>query len=167
MRVIGIDPGFDRCGVAVAELSGGKERLLFSTCIETPRTALFGERLRIVGQSVEEIIDAQRPAALALETLFFNQNRSTAFKVAEVRGMLLYIAATRGLSIYEYSPQAVKIAITGHGASNKGAMATMIERLYRPQTPISRDDEYDAIAVAMTCLTHDGRRTLDEPRLST
>lgn len=159
LRVIGIDPGYDRCGVAIAEKDNGREVLLFSTCITTNKSDLFSERVRQVIEGITTVIETYTPAALALETLFFNQNRKTALQVAEVRGAILHTAASRGIAIHEYSPQAVKIAITGHGKSDKQSVAAMIERLYHPKTAIQYDDEYDAIAIAMTALAHTASRT--------
>ena len=71
LRVIGIDPGYDRCGVAIAEKDNGREVLLFSTCITTNKSDLFSERVRQVIEGITTVIETYTPAALALETLFF------------------------------------------------------------------------------------------------
>ena len=72
--------------------------------------------------------------------------------MAEVRGMLTYIAAARGLPLYQYTPAEVKIATTGYGASDKRAVAAMVPRLVALPAKKRLDDELDAIAVGITCL---------------
>jgi crossover junction endodeoxyribonuclease RuvC len=153
MRILGIDPGYDRCGVAIVEkLPRASEQLLFSACITTSPQTPFIERLNHVGSELAGVITQFTPERASFETLFFSTNRKTAMRVAEARGMLLYVCISHGLDVYEYSPQAVKIALTGHGASEKSAVARMVDRLMRPPHPIGHDDEYDAIAIALTCM---------------
>lgn len=154
MRMVGVDPGFDRCGIAVMERWGVTERLLHSECVESSKKDAFPKRLKAVGDRLNTIITEFTPTAIAFETLFFNANVKTALRVAEVRGVLEYVAERNGLHIYEYSPQAVKIAVTGYGKSDKAAVEAMVERLVRPEKPIRFDDEYDAIAIALTALAH-------------
>ncbi len=154
MRVLAFDPGFERLGVAVIEKSGNTETLLFSDCIRTKATLSFAERLSELGSAVEKIIQKWGPKAVAIENLYFENNAKTAMNVAAVRGMLLYIAASHGLPIHEYTPLQVKVAITGYGKSDKSAVAHMVSRLIvLPKTPNKRlDDELDAIAIGLTCL---------------
>ena len=157
MRVLAIDPGFDRCGVAVLEYVDGKEQLLFSTCIETNKKNIRAKRLEQIGTSLSEIIANHTPTALGIETLFFNKNITTGIGVAEARGVALYIAARQGLAIYEHGPQEVKVAVTGYGNSDKAAVYAMIQRLVPNIPKKAKDDEYDAIAVGITTLAQHGR----------
>lgn len=161
MRVVGIDPGFGRCGVAVLERCGGVETIIFSTCIETVREDSFYTRAKIVGTAFEAVMDEHQPTALAVETLFFNTNQKTALQVAEMRGILIYEGLRRGLPVFEYSPQTVKLAITGFGASDKRAVAAMVHKIYKLEKALSQDDEYDAIAVAATHLAHQRNTHID------
>ncbi|OHA89587.1 MAG: crossover junction endodeoxyribonuclease RuvC [Candidatus Zambryskibacteria bacterium RIFCSPHIGHO2_02_FULL_43_14] len=149
-RVIAIDPGFDRIGVAVLD----NNEILYSYCIETDRKLPHDKRLLNIGQSVKAVIKKWKPQTLAIENLFFNQNTSTAFKVSEARGVILYEASLAGLKIYEYSPQTVKMAVTGYGKANKIQMATMVKKLVNlPEKSSKRlDDEIDAIALGITHL---------------
>lgn len=157
MRVLAIDPGYDRLGVAVMELVNGSEVLVYSTCIETSRTLTLPERLLELGTALGTVMDTHGPNTLAIETLFFNKNITTGIGVAQARGVVLYLAKVRGYQVYEFGPQEVKIAVTGYGASDKTAMYAMVKRLV-PSTPTqARDDEYDAIAVGITCLAQHGR----------
>jgi crossover junction endodeoxyribonuclease RuvC len=157
MRVLAIDPGYDRVGVAVMEYQQGKERLIFSHCIETNKQDSLSDRLMAVGNAVETLIKAHTPTTVAIETLFFNKNIKTAITVAEARGIILYIAKKAGCTVYEFGPQEIKVAVTGYGNSDKAAVFTMVTKLI-PEAPLDAlDDEYDAIAVGITCLSQYGR----------
>lgn len=157
MRVLGIDPGYDRLGIAVMEYQQGKEFLLYSTCIETNRAASIPDRIHVAGDALLSIIETYAPDTFAVETLFFNKNVKTAIGVAEARGAFIYIAKSSGCAIYEFGPQEIKTAVTGYGKSDKTAVIAMVCRLVQ-NTPIKAlDDEYDAIAVALTCLATHGR----------
>ncbi len=151
-RVLAIDPGFDRMGVAVMEKVGNKEKILFSTCIETDRKASQEIRLAQIGGIIHETILTHKPTALALEKLFFNQNITTGIRVAEARGVVLYEAALKELPVFEYSPQEVKVAVTGYGKASKPDLIRMTMRMLGISKKPKHDDEIDAIAIGITHL---------------
>jgi crossover junction endodeoxyribonuclease RuvC len=158
MKVLAIDPGYDRCGVAIISYdTKGKEVLHFSTCIETDRTVSKAKRLALIGETLTTIITKEKPDTLAIETLFFNKNITTGIGVAEARGMILYLAEIHGLTVFEFGPQEVKVAVTGHGGSDKTAVYAMVNRLIHNLPAKAKDDEYDAIAVGITALAQHGR----------
>jgi crossover junction endodeoxyribonuclease RuvC len=157
MRIIAIDPGYDRCGVAILEkLRGAKETVLFSMCIETDKKSSFNERLSFINNTCRELIENYAPESMALERLFFNTNQKTAMHVAEVRGMLIQLANEMVLTYAEYSPPQVKLAVGGSGKASKSDVARMIELLVvlptRNTSAKRKDDELDAIAVGLTHL---------------
>lgn len=151
-RVIAIDPGFDRIGIAVLSREKTKEKLLFSECIITNKRDPHAERLGFIGQKIKSVIQKWQPEALAIEKLFFNQNITTALGVAEARGVILYEGMGAGLSIYEYSPQEIKIATTGYGKATKPQVEQMVLRLLGLTEAPEFDDETDAIALGLTHL---------------
>lgn len=154
MRALGIDPGYDRLGVAVIEIEHDTETVLFSTCIETDATASIPERLTQLGSEMESIIQTHSPDILGIETIFFNKNIKTAIGVAQARGVVLYLACKAQLPIIELSPQQIKVAVTGYGNSDKTAVTMMVRQLARNVPINAHDDEYDAIAVSITALAH-------------
>jgi crossover junction endodeoxyribonuclease RuvC len=156
LRILGIDPGYGRMGIAVLEKSfKGKEKLLHSDCIETSSKDDIYSRFKIIGQEIAKVIEKFKPQEMALESLFIAKNQKTAMRVAEVRGIILYEALKKDLEIYEYTPLEIKSSLTGDGTSDKTRIIKMIHLLIELPTKISLDDEYDAIAVA---LTHSARR---------
>ncbi len=152
MRVISIDPGYERLGIAILEKNAGskKEELLYSSCFMTPKTLPHSGRLELVGKELEKIILEYKPEALATETLFFSKNTKTALQVAETRGVILFQAASLGLQIAEFSPVAIKIAVTGYGKSDKDQVINMVGKLISISKKIKYDDEFDAIAIGLT-----------------
>ncbi|MFA6095720.1 MAG: crossover junction endodeoxyribonuclease RuvC [Candidatus Paceibacterota bacterium] len=155
MRIIAIDPGYERLGIAIIDkATGGKETLVFSECFETSRDLEHGERLALVGNRVREAIAEHEPGACAIETLFFAKNQKTATKVAEVRGVILAEATRGGLPVFEYTPMQVKVAVTGYGKSDKGQVTFMTKKLLRVDKD-ALDDEYDAMAVGLTCFARE------------
>lgn len=152
MRIISIDPGYERIGFAVLEKKQkNKEVLLYSDCFRTSAKLPFSERLKLIGTEIEKLIKKYKPKKMAIESLFFNSNQKTAMKVAEVKGALKYIALKNKLEVFEYTPLQIKIAVTGYGRGNKKQITAMVENLIEIKKDIEYDDEYDAIAVGLTC----------------
>lgn len=152
MIAIGIDPGYDRLGIAVATKANQQDVLKFSACIESRRQDTFAKRLLMVADEVEKVFHQWPGAEVALEEVFFSQNKNTALKVAEVRGVINYLAAKNNLPVYHYSPQAVKLAVAGQGNAGKDQVIAMVTRLVNFPKPPKYDDEYDAVAVALAHL---------------
>lgn len=153
MRILGIDPGYDRVGIAVIEkLPQTKETLVFSECFQTSAKDDFYTRLGQVGVRIGEVIAEHSPNALSIESLFITKNQKTAMHVSEARGVIIYEAIRAKMPIFEYTPPQIKIAVTGHGASDKAQIIKMIPLLLKMSSKKAQDDEYDAIAVALTCL---------------
>ena len=150
MRVLAIDPGYERLGIAVLEKgTAGKEKLIFSDCFRTSPKENFESRLLSIGKRTEEIIEQYSPEALSIENLFMSNNQKTAMRVAEVRGALIYIVSSRGLAVAEMTPLQIKLAVTGDGKSSKDQMMKMVDLLIDTKKPKMLDDEYDAIACGL------------------
>ncbi len=150
-RILGIDPGYDRLGVAIIEKPiRGKETVLFSSCFQTSAKKTFYQRLLEVGEEIRRVIEEFSPDHLALETLFISKNQKTGMRVAEARGVIIYEAARLQIPTFEYSPMQIKSAITSDGTSDKTRMIKMINLLVKLSDHKKLDDEYDAIAVALT-----------------
>lgn len=152
MRVLAIDPGYDRMGIAVLEGDPSRPTLIWSDCI-TPPKGTAQERLARVQAAVAQAIAIHAPDLFALETLFFSTNKRTAMDVAEARGAALSAAGAAGLFVQEISPGTVKLAVTGNGRADKKAVASMIPRLVALSEKKRLDDELDAIAVGIAALS--------------
>ncbi|MES2315163.1 MAG: crossover junction endodeoxyribonuclease RuvC [Patescibacteria group bacterium] len=156
MRILGIDPGFERLGVAVLEKEKGdkKEQVIFSQCFKTSAKLEFADRLCLIGDEVKKIIKKYKPEVLSIETLFLNTNQKTVMHVAEARGVVIYEAKQAGLQVFEASPPQIKIATTGYGRSDKKQINRMVKMLVDIDESKASDDELDAIAIAITAFAH-------------
>lgn len=151
-KIIAIDPGYDRCGIAVISETAGKPTVVFSTCVTSDKTEEQYLRLTSIFKQLETIIKEHKPSHLAIETLFFSVNKKTAIKVAEARGAILTLAGLHNLSLIELSPQAIKIAMTGVGNANKEQVQKMVQLTVRLPQGAKLDDEIDAVALGVASL---------------
>lgn len=152
MKVLAIDPGYGRCGVAIVERTGGKDILIYSGCIVTTPDTDFAERLNTVAQECRRLLEEHSPECVAMEKLFFSNNQKTAMRVAEVRGAILAIAGAASVAVFEYTPGEVKSATAGSGNADKTAVTRMVRMLVTMDARERLDDEYDAIAIGLTHL---------------
>lgn len=152
--IIGIDPGFDRLGWAVGTTSGRKLTLVDQGLIQTDAAQPILERYRAIQSALATILTRYQPTEAAVEELFFSTNKKTALRVSEVRGVIIAELLRSGIVVYEYHPQSIKLAVTGHGKADKLAMARQLQ-LELGIDPNAIDDELDAVAIALThTLTH-------------
>lgn len=153
MKILAVDPGFERVGIAVIEKTAmKKDILIYSECFKTSAKIPFPERIRNIGLELEKIIKKHKPIALAIEKLYFTTNQKTVMGVSEARGTIIYIAAKNNLSVYEYTPPQIKVAVTGYGKASKEMVMSMVPKLIDIKGVINSDDELDAIAIGLTCL---------------
>ena len=153
MKILSIDPGYERLGIAVIERKPReKEILLHSECFKTSAKLPHHERLTLIGEKIKEIIKKYKPESLATEKLFFSKNQKTALLVAEARGVILFTGSSLGLDIFEYTPADIKIAVTGYGKSEKRQIISMVQKLINTKKDTKSDDEFDAIAIGLTHL---------------
>lgn len=152
MIILGIDPGYERLGIALIEKpSNGHETCIYSECFRTSAKDSFPKRLFDVGTKIQEIITQYNPQHLAIEEIYFAKNTKTAIKVAEVRGSIITLCILAGLEIFEYHPNAIKLAMTGYGGATKKDILHMIPRLIQLPPGVKKlDDEIDALAITLT-----------------
>lgn len=152
-RVLAVDPGFERLGLAVIERDG-KDKVLYSSCFKTSPKLPFAERLALLGEEVRRLIEAWEPDALAIERLYLSVNEKTAMGVAEARGVVLYEAGRAGIHVHEYTPLQVKVAVCGYGRADKRQVMAMVPKLIVLPRAVTSDDEMDALAIGITFFAH-------------
>ncbi len=148
--ILGIDPG--TTGMGYAFLVAAPERALLLECgiVDVRASTTAAERLLAISEALDELIRRHRPFVLAVERLYFNKNVQTAMRVSEARGVALLCAARAHLEIAEYTPQEVKISVTGNGRGDKKAVQRMLPLLVAIDAPITQDNIADAVAIALT-----------------
>lgn len=159
MRILGVDPGFGRLGIGIIDVEQGKETCVYSECFETNPKETFHTRLILVGEKINALCMEWRPDVASVETLFFEKNQKTAMSVAEARGVIVYELLKNSVSVFEYSPLQVKMALTGFGKAEKPQVAFMVEKILSLETKKRVDDELDALALAITHSSSSRRTT--------
>ena len=152
LRILGLDPGSRRTGYGVIERRGADWVHVAHGCVSVPGgQRSLPERLRVIFESLHELIAAYTPGEVAIERVFVNRNVDSALKLGQARGAAL-CAVPKGLPVFEYAPRAIKLALVGSGAAEKVQVAHMIRTVLCLQGRIS-PDAADALAVAV-CHAH-------------
>ncbi len=149
MIILGIDPGYGTIGYGVIEKVNGKIHAIDYGVITTPKEKPIAERLEMIYDAMNLIIDKYKPDEIALEELFFNTNITTGIKVAQARGVLLLSAIKSCGKLYEYTPLMVKQALTGEGRADKRQVQYMVKMFLGLTKEPKPDDAADALAVAI------------------
>lgn len=152
MRVLGIDPGTKITGYGVVDIDGSSLTHICNGRIVCTTNDTLKDRLKLIFDSIKEIIDNYKPIMVALESGFMAKGINSAIRLGQARGVIILCVACMGLDIFEYSPTEVKQAVTGYGRADKVQVQEMVKRLlglfYRP-----KPDASDALAVAI-CHIH-------------
>jgi crossover junction endodeoxyribonuclease RuvC len=146
--VLGIDPGVTRCGYGAVGRDGGRIRAVACGVIRTPASAQLPERLVSLSDELTDLIAQVRPAAIAVERVLFQVNVRTAMAVGQASGLALAAASRAAVPVVQYSPNEVKLAVTGDGRADKAAVQSMVTRLLALREVPKPADAADALALA-------------------
>ncbi|MBR4928157.1 MAG: crossover junction endodeoxyribonuclease RuvC [Oscillospiraceae bacterium] len=162
MRILGIDPGYAIVGYGVIDyFTNNTFHVAAYGAITTEPDTPFEKRLMTIYDGLNTVINRTRPEVLAVEKLYFVNNVTTGIGVGEARGVTLLAAAQAGLPIYEYSPMAIKQAVTGYGKAEKKQVMELTRMILGLEKIPKPDDTADALAVAI-CHAHSSASTLGE-----
>lgn len=150
MRIIGIDPGTGILGFGVIEIKNDNVVLLDAGVITTPAHTPLDDRLLEIHNSLTDIIADTKPHAMSIEKLFFARNVTTAMSVSHARGVAMLAGKKAGLTIHEYTPLQIKMAITSYGRADKKQVQEMVRVLLKLKRVPKPDDAADALAAALT-----------------
>lgn len=149
-RILGVDPGLTRCGIGVIDVDARRRvTLVHVEVVRSDPDADLADRIRLVGTGIERALDAFRPDHVALERVFAQQNIRSVMGTAQISGVVLYSAATRGTPVALHTPSEVKAAITGYGSADKPQIGAMVQRILRLDAPPKPADAADALALAI------------------
>ena len=151
-RVLGVDPGLARLGLAIVDGEGRKTTLVWAGAVATATGSEESERLRQLCAAVREAISTHRPSSVAVERVAWNKNHVSALTVARATGAIMVVAADAGLSVTEYGPNEVKIAVTGMGNADKQQVRRALVKVHGLLDVPTQADAADAVAVALTHL---------------
>ena len=155
MLVLGVDPGTVRIGYGLVRSTGSQQLAAIAYgCIDVDRQLSAPQGLLTVATAMRDVLARYQPEAVAVEQLFFGKNARTALAVGQARGVILLVAAERGLPVYEYTPAELKSAVVGYARADKYQVQTMTCQLLRLAEIPRPPDAADALACAITCLLH-------------
>ena len=155
MRILGVDPGLTRCGIGI--VSAGPGLAVSFEHVEVLRSPAGEElprRIHQIGTSLARLLDGEPPDSIALERVFAQDNVASVMGVAQISGVLLYLAAERGIPVSLYTPNEVKSQITGYGSADKAQVTAMVTRILKLGSPPKPADAADALALAITHAWH-------------
>jgi crossover junction endodeoxyribonuclease RuvC len=136
-------------GYALLDVATDPATVVDCGLVPVPVEAAPAERLLAIADGLDALIARHRPAAIALERLYFSKNVRTAMRVAEARGVALLCAARAHLVVAEYTPQEVKLSVTGSGSADKKQVQKMLALVLALPEPITQDNVADAVAIAL------------------
>jgi crossover junction endodeoxyribonuclease RuvC len=152
--VMGIDPGVASTGFGVVRVAGGKMTAVDGGVIEVAAGEPAERRLAQIHDELVELLTWHQPVALAIENVYFGKNARSAISVGQARGVALLAAGQRDVPCFDYTPQAVKMAVCGSGAAAKRQVQRMVASLLRLPQPPQSDHAADALAVAICHAGH-------------
>ena len=154
MIILGIDPGLALTGIGVVEKIGSKLHHLHHSCIRTSAKDHESFRLKLIFDELTAIIATFSPACLAIESLLFNKNVSSACAVSQARGVLLLCGSQHNLATHTYTPLQTKTAVTGYGRADKKQVQFMVQKLLNLSKRPTPDDAADGLALAICHSQH-------------
>jgi len=149
MFVLGIDPGLTRMGYGVVEKSPSGIRAVAVGVIRTDKDSRISERLLELHRDLTAIIEEHHIDAAAIEQVFSNLNRATITGTGRASGVAMLAIAQAGIPVVEYTPSAVKMALTGYGAADKQQVQRVVQMRLGLEAAPKPADAADALAIAV------------------
>lgn len=155
MLTLGIDPGTAIIGYGfVDELDDGTLKAVAYGVITTASTLPMNQRLKIIYDTLTDLLALYKPERAAIEEMFFGKNVTTAITVAQGRGVIMLALTNAGVPIYEYKPSIIKQSVSGYGNASKPQMQEMTRVLLALDSIPKPDDAADALGIAITDIHH-------------
>lgn len=152
ITILGIDPGYDRLGWAIGQLDAKQHYTsLDFGCIQTNSKDTIFKRYQEIQIELGALLEEFHPTAAGIEAVFFSNNQKTALRVSEARGLIIAELLRHPITLYEFTPNHIKQAVTGYGNADKTAVAKMVQSTLQLEHTHVVDDAMDALAVLITC----------------
>lgn len=149
MKILGIDPGLQKCGWGIIYSNGSNLSFVASGLIKTSISQSLSKRLAHIHEQISDVIKLHSPNGAAVEETFVNKNPASALKLGQARGVALAVPSLYGIDVAEYGANKIKKSIVGNGHASKDQMGMMVRTLLPACGQVSAD-EADALAVAIT-----------------
>jgi len=150
-RILGIDPGSGKLGLGLIEIIKGKPHLIHYDCITTTPNSPEPQKLSFIYYEIVKRLNEIKPDLMAIETLFFARNITSAFSVGQARGVVLLAAAQANIEVVEIAPLRLKKVLLGNGNAKKKDVQNFIRHYFNiDEKKKLGDDAADAVAIALS-----------------
>lgn len=157
--ILGIDPGLANTGWGVVKQQGSRLACIAYGCISTPADMPLVDRLGKIHDQMHAVIARFEPSCVGIETVWFGDNVTAAMRTSQARGAALVACSRAGLSVGEYTPNQIKMAVVGEGHADKDQVQYMVKQALSLASPPHPDHAADALAAAICHVFHTGALT--------
>ena len=151
-RVLGIDPGLAGTGWGVIEDTNNNVRYIGHGVLTTKADMRRADRLLLILTGIRAVIEKYSPTEAAIETLYFGRNVTSAIPVAEARGVVSAAVAEKGIPLHEFTPNAIKLGVTGSARAGKKQVQDMVQIILTLDKVPKPDHAADALAAAICAI---------------
>lgn len=160
--ILGIDPGTVVMGYGVIRVLGNNCELIAAGVLKLDKTDHHLDRLKLIFETVSDLIVSYHPDECALEEPFFGKNVQSMLKLGRAQGVAMAAALNKRLPVFGYSPRSIKQSITGKGGASKEQVSAMIQRILRFEQTPKYFDATDAVGVALCHYFQTGNTRMNE-----
>ncbi len=153
MRVLGIDCGSQSTGFGIIDCDEQNHRLVAFGAIRLHSRDSFSQKLLKIHKGIQGLIHIHSPEVVAVEDQFYLSNFRSVLKLGQVKGVVIFTAASAGVPVFEYSPLEIKSAVTGYGRAEKSQVQVMVKNILKLDEFPRPYDASDALALAI-CHAH-------------
>ena len=148
--ILGVDPGLTRCGVAVLNAKSSRQiQLIHVDTLKSSADVELSVRLGLIGDGIEKLIEKYQPQQIAIERVFAQSNVRSVMGVAQISGVVFYLAKKHNIPVQMHTPSEVKAAVTGSGRAQKAQIGLAVTKILGLSEIPKPADSADAIAIAI------------------
>ena len=148
-RILGIDPGTNLLGYAILEVHGRQLAPKELGVVRMTHLKTHQEKLKMIFNRLQTIIDVHAPTCMAVEAPFFGKNVQAMLKLGRAQGVAIAAGMTKNLEVTEYAPRKIKQSVTGKGNASKEQVQAMLEQILKFPLHDHYLDATDALATAL------------------
>ena len=147
--ILGIDPGTTIMGYGLIKVVNNKMLFMQLNELMLKKYSDPYTKLKLIFERTLHLIDTYHPDEIAIEAPFFGKNVQSMLKLGRAQGVAMAAGLSREVSITEYSPKKIKMAITGNGNASKEQVARMLQTTLGLTTLPKNLDCTDGLAAAV------------------
>lgn len=155
--ILGIDPGTTIMGFGIIKIVNKKMEFVVMNELILNKYDDHYLRLKKIFERTLQLIDTYKPDEIAIEAPFFGKNVQSMLKLGRAQGVAMAAGLSREVTITEYAPKKIKMAITGSGNASKEQVAKMLKNILKLKTLPKNLDATDGLAAAVCHFYNQGR----------